>query len=106
VFSKPEIKDLFKQYELVQLYTDKVPSYYVKDPKHQVKYAKVNQEFQRKAFGDIQLPLYVILEPQRDGKTIKVVARYDEGKINKADEFARFLKDNLPAGNAQAQAGR
>jgi hypothetical protein len=106
VFSKPEIRDLFKQYELVDLYTDRVPSHYIKDPKRQEEYAEVNRDFQAEAFGDARLPLYVILQPLPDGDKIQVVDTYREGKINSPDAFADWLKKHVEEERAQAQAGR
>ncbi len=106
MFSRPEIKDLFKQYELVDLYTDKIPSRYVKDPARQEDYAEVNRQFQDKAFRDIRLPLYVILEPVPDSSKIRVVDTYTEGKINNPEEFATWLRKHLEPSQAQAQAGR
>jgi hypothetical protein len=97
VFSRADIKGLFQQYELVQLFTDVVPAKYFgpgqleKDPGRAKAYGGINMEFQEKAFGDVQLPLYVILEPMPDGK-LKMVAKYHEGLINDVTAFARFLK--------------
>jgi thiol:disulfide interchange protein DsbD len=50
----------------------------------------VNLVFQRKFFSE-QLPLYVVLEPQLDGR-IRIVGVYDEGRINNEVLFAEFLK--------------
>ena len=100
VFTKSEIKDLFRPYRLVQLYTDKVPDKYYSsslrgkfgnDASRQRQDAAVNLKFQKDAFGTEQLPLYVILQPKRDG-TIEVVGQYAEGKINDEASFAQFLK--------------
>jgi hypothetical protein len=105
VFSKPEFQDLLKQYQLVQLYTDKVPKKYVQDPDRQKGYAKENARFQREAFAT-QLPLYVILEPSADGKTIRVVGDpYKEGKINDEAGFADFLRKPLESPGASARSG-
>ena len=95
MFSQAEIKSLLEQYELVRLYTD-APS----------EEEKINQWFQQKAFTTIELPLYVILEPRPDGKTIKLVDKYEVGKINDVAAFADFLKKPLAAdgGKATAQA--
>src|SRR5262249_35257296 len=104
VFTKDEIKQLFKKYRLVQLYTDTVPpEYYPKPPTldRREADAAANLWFQRKAFGTEQLPLYVILEPQTNGK-IDVVGRYDEGKINNVEAFTEFLRKPLEPSNAQA----
>jgi thiol:disulfide interchange protein DsbD len=115
VFSKPDIKALFKPFTLVQLYTDEVPDEFYsselraqfagKTSRQQLDARQVNLPFQREVFGTEQLPLYVILEPLPDGK-IRVVARYDEGKINDVDGFAQFLKTPFAAnGGAQARLG-
>jgi thiol:disulfide interchange protein DsbD len=97
VFPKPEVRDLFKQYSRVQMYTDTIPAvFYEADPGDQRREtdAEVNLEFQKKAFGDIQLPLYVILRPEPNGKTT-VVGVYREGKINNEPAFVEFLKNGL-----------
>jgi thiol:disulfide interchange protein DsbD len=104
VFSKSEFKDLFKKYKLVQLYTDLIPEAFyapevkdaiAKDEDRRENDAKaVNLKFQKDVFDTEQLPLYVILEPLPNGK-IKVVGRWDEGKINDEAGFASFLKEPL-----------
>lgn len=97
VFPKPEVRDLFKQYTLVQLYTDEVPpTFYESDPglTRREADATANFEFEKKAFGQEQLPLYVILKPEPNGKTT-VVGVYDEGKINNEGKFVEFLKNGL-----------
>src|SRR5262249_26938362 len=71
VFTKPEVGELFKQYKLVQMYTDEVPakSYKVRPAdERRVAEAAANLTFQKRLFGTEQLPLYVILEPLPDGK--------------------------------------
>ena len=111
VFSKPEISALFQPYELVQLYTDKVPDRYYpsslrerfgNSTAQQQEDAAANLWFQREAFGTEQLPLYAILEPLPDRK-IKIVAKYAEGKINDEGAFAEFLKKPLQSETSQAQ---
>jgi thiol:disulfide interchange protein len=97
VFTKPEVKDLMKQYGLVQLYTDTVPeTFYESDPGRDRRNAdaEANLEFEKAAFGEEQLPLYVILKPEATGKTT-VVGIYGEGKINDVPGFVQFLKDGL-----------
>jgi thiol:disulfide interchange protein DsbD len=114
VFPKPEIRDLFKAYKLVQLYTDKVPDKYYPtavrsqftDTSRQQADARANLWFQQQAFGTEQLPLYVILRPTTDGR-VEVVDVYDEGKINNVGAFAEFLKKPLNGDvGARADAGR
>jgi thiol:disulfide interchange protein DsbD len=97
VFVKPEVQELFKQYSLVQMYTDTIPAvFYDADPGTERRNldADANQEFENKAFGTEQLPLYVILKPEPNGK-ITVVGVYDEGKINNEPAFIEFLKKGL-----------
>jgi thiol:disulfide interchange protein DsbD len=98
VFSKPRIRELFRPYLIVKLYTDTVPTqYFGAAVKSKLRgdgeaYATSNRNFQQKVFGTLQLPLYVVLEPQADG-TIKVIGVYPEGRINKEEAFAEFLRD-------------
>jgi thiol:disulfide interchange protein DsbD len=97
VFTKAEVKDLFKKYVRVQLYTDTVPEgFYSKaaEDEQREKDATANQEFQKKSFKAEQLPLYVILKPAGDG-TFETIGVYDEGKINKVDKFVEFLSKPL-----------
>jgi thiol:disulfide interchange protein DsbD len=103
VFPKPEIQELLKRYRLVKMYTDIVPEGYYSaaarsrfgaSTERQHQDAAANLAFQRAAFNTEQLPLYAILEPQPEGD-IKVVARYDEGKINDEAAFTAFLSKPL-----------
>jgi thiol:disulfide interchange protein DsbD len=94
VFSLPQFRAEFEQFEKVQLYTDDVPAAaYLSDPGDEARKAegRVNRDLQQAAFGDIALPLYVVLMPQPDGK-LKVVGKYEEGKINDPAKFMTFLK--------------
>ncbi len=93
VFSRPEFRSQFEQFEKVQLYTDEVPAAaYLSDPGSRPRKAEAyaNREFQVTVFGDSALPLYAVLLPQPDGK-LKMV-KYDEGKINDPAKFDQFLK--------------
>jgi thiol:disulfide interchange protein DsbD len=110
VFPRPTIQDLFRQYTLVQLYTDKVPNrLYPAEEQAQLGSstakqradAQRNLEFQREMFNDERLPLYVILKPLVGGKW-EQVAVYRESLINDIPGFAQFLKQPLAA---LAQAG-
>jgi thiol:disulfide interchange protein DsbD len=97
VFVKQDVKDLFKQYIRVQLYTDTIPENFYKEipaEEKREKDAEMNQEFQKKAFKMEQLPLYAIVKPA-DGGSFETVGVYDEGKINKVDKFIEFLKKPL-----------
>lgn len=96
VFSRPEFRSQFEQFELVQLYTDEVPARaYVTDPGHsnRIKEAEMNSQFQIDILKDNTLPTYLILIPQSDGK-VKMF-KYEEGKINNPEKFDKFLKDAL-----------
>jgi thioredoxin-related protein len=97
VFVKPEVKDLFKQFVRVQLYTDEVPKSSYKaapdDAKREVD-AEVNQKFQKTVFKTEQLPLYAIIKPAEGGQ-FEIVGAYDEGRITKVDKFLEFLKTPL-----------
>ncbi len=110
VFSKRDIRELFKPYKLVQLYTDKVPDKYYppaersrfRDTSKQQADARANLWFQGQAFGTEQLPLYVILKPMPGGP-VEVVDVYKEGKINNVGAFAEFLKRPFAPDTARAQ---
>ncbi|HWY86643.1 MAG TPA: cytochrome c biogenesis protein CcdA, partial [Gemmataceae bacterium] len=102
VFSKSEFQKLFQNYIVAQIYTDVVPAD-LYSPELRAKFdddssrldadaLQVNQIFEKKAFGTTQLPLYVVLEPQTDGK-IAVLGPYGEGLINNEAAFAEFLRD-------------
>jgi thiol:disulfide interchange protein DsbD len=117
VFTKPEIAELMRKYQLVQLYTDTVPlELYPAEARDRIggdgdrprADAAANLEFQKRAFATEQLPLYVILDPapQGDEKKIEVRNIYAEGKINDAAAFAEFLKEPLGAAGQRAQAAR
>ncbi len=103
VFSKREFKELFKQYTLVQLYTDIVPDKLYSDKEREQFKGGVEQQradaarnlaFQKEKFNTEQLPYYVILKPLPDG-TYKEIAHYDEGKINHEAAFMQFLRNPL-----------
>jgi thiol:disulfide interchange protein DsbD len=93
VFPKPQINQLLRKYSLVQLYTDDVPgSFYSPAPDIRDLHDEgtANGNFQDKAFGTSQLPLYAILQPTPTGA--KVVSVYSEGKINNVEAFTAFLE--------------
>jgi thiol:disulfide interchange protein DsbD len=101
VFAKPEFRALLQNYLIVQIYTDSVPAHLYSpslratldgDSNRQTEDAQTNEAFQQKAFDDLQLPLYAVLEPQEDGK-ISILGRYDEGRINNESAFADFLRN-------------
>jgi thiol:disulfide interchange protein len=112
VFPNPLVKEFMKQYELVALYTDKVPDKFY-PPKVRAKLngvarqhedAQKNLQFQRNEFNTESLPLYVILQPQADGG-YRELARY-EGRILDQGEFVDFLEKPLEAISKRNGGGR
>ncbi len=91
MFSLPEVRRALNQYVQVALYTDVVPP--ALQPSTPPEW---NREFQWNTFRDAQLPLYVILEPVNPQQA-KIVAIYNEGKINNVAGFVRFLQTGLQA---------
>ena len=99
VLAKPEVRDLLKSYEMVALYVDYVPEdfYSLHDrPTGETRRrdAQQNYEFLRSQFNTAQTPLYVILQPLRDGK-YREVSRYEEGLITDPAGFVAFLAKPL-----------
>ncbi|HMP59910.1 MAG TPA: hypothetical protein PKD86_11190 [Gemmatales bacterium] len=82
VFPRPEVKEQLERYELVKLYTD------TREP-----VGDTNKWFQESAFGTLELPLYVIIEPLESGR-IQVHGSVG-GKIQSVDNFVQFLKAPL-----------
>lgn len=91
MFSLPEVRKRLNQYVQVHLYTDVVPPAFQPSPS-----PEWNRDFQWNTFGDAQLPLYVILEPVSE-RQAKLIAIYNEGKINDVAGFIRFLDTGLTA---------
>jgi thiol:disulfide interchange protein len=102
VFTKPEVRELLKQYTLVQLYTDTVPEYYYDAAPglaRQNADARLNLDLEVDGFGDESLPTYVILKPEPNGK-VTIVRRsekdkYWEGLIQDVPGFAEYLRKGL-----------
>ncbi len=95
VFPLPEVQRLLKKQRLVQLYNDTIPPQsYASPPSagEQKEDALENLDLERTKFGTEQLPLYAILKPEPNSTKVKVVAVYNEGKINSVDRFVAFLK--------------
>lgn len=76
-FKKDETKELFSNYVLVKLYTDRFEEPYIS-----------NKKLQEEKFGSIELPMYVILSP--DGKTLGT-----ETFTRDYNQFLNFLKLGL-----------
>jgi len=114
VLSRPEIKKLFQSYELVQIYTDYVPNEFY-SPEERRRFGNdlgrqrsdavdVNLPFQQKVFNTSELPLYVILRPDDDGRLHTVGMQ--RGLLN-LESFTQFLSAPLRGGapGTVAQAG-
>ncbi len=85
VFPIPRVKDLMAQFELVQLTTDS------RDDE-----GDLNKQFEQDAFGTLELPLYVILEPLPNGRILYWGSM--GGAINNVDHFVAFMKKALKDG--------
>ena len=59
-----------------------------------------NQDFQLRHFGTQTLPTYAVLLPLADGR-VRVLGKYDLGKINDPAAFARFLSATLDKANGK-----
>src|SRR5439155_25737061 len=87
VFTRPEVRQRLSRFELVQLYTDRIPNEmyppevrkkFGDDTEKQEEDARPNRELMAKFKGKAA-PRYVVVEPTTDG--YKEVARYDKGLI-------------------------
>lgn len=97
VFPKPRVRELMAKFELVQLYTDEVPAdKYTTPPTDGDRDDEglANRAFKEKAFGEQQLPLYLVVQPVAGGKA-RVLGVYPEGKINDVPAFEKFLSKAL-----------
>lgn len=97
IFTLAEVKEQLARYTRVQLYTDTIPANLYDGPvtfEKQNADAEANYKFQEDRFSTIQLPLYVILKPETNGK-VTVVKVYDENAINNVGNFLKFLQDPL-----------
>jgi len=70
VFSRPDVQQLFANYHLVQLYTDRVIPEFIPEGEIQknkslpMELAEANSRFRNEHFNVEQLPFYVIIEPR------------------------------------------
>ena len=77
IFVEPEVQSLFKEFILVQLFTDGGPNY------------RENQKMEIDRFGTAALPFYVVLNPANEELTRFHGMDPDIGK------FVRFLENAL-----------
>ena len=92
IFARPDVRAIFDEYVLVQLWTDK--------PTEQ---SRANQVMQQQRFGTVALPYYAVVTPD------DVIVDTFEGFTRDAEEFKRFLTSALAAHGAtpvaQASSG-
>jgi thiol:disulfide interchange protein DsbD len=103
VFTRPEVRQLLSRFELIELYTDRIPNemyppevrktFQEDNFDKQTADAAPNRELMAKFQGKAA-PLYVVVEPA--GDRYKEVARYDKGRIiskkeNEANDVAEFI---------------
>src|SRR5262249_37308850 len=97
VFTKPQVWALMEQYERVRIDAQYgVPKEaYIEVPsdRDRQRESDINAEFRSSKFGTEQLPLYVLLLPQKDGRWQARV--YEEGKINDVEGFKKYLLSGL-----------
>jgi thiol:disulfide interchange protein DsbD len=80
VFTRAEVRQELKSFVLVQLYQDYVPDASLSQEKSKEE-AKRNMDWQRETFGDISLPLYVVLDPSGTNKPVT-----DDGRLTGAEK--------------------
>ncbi|MBI1917007.1 MAG: thioredoxin family protein [Planctomycetes bacterium] len=115
VFPLPEVRQRLSRFELVQLYTDRIPNAmyppevrktFGEDTEKQEADARPNRELMAKLKGKAA-PLYVVVEPA--GDSYKEIARYDKGLIiskeaNDVAGFVAFLDKGLEMSRASLPA--
>ncbi len=100
---QPEIKDRLSRFVRVQLFTDSVPK--ITDPAERERLRAANVKLQEDWFGDVSLPSYVVIPPDRSVLTDST--RILAALAGKSDDsvFAQFL-DHGWKGWQQVQASR
>jgi thiol:disulfide interchange protein DsbD len=98
--SKPDIEERLSRFVRIQLFTDAVP---IPDKKEAGRLLDLNVRLQEDWFGDVTLPSYVVIPPDRSvlKDSTKIIDTL-KGK-REDDEFAQFL-DRGWAGWQQVQA--
>jgi thiol:disulfide interchange protein DsbD len=99
VFPRTEVQGELAKFVLARLYTDQVPNPAL-DEAESKKEALRNRGWQEATFGDISLPLYVVLDPSsaakpltEDGKLGGVVKGQASGTISNVGEFVSVLRN-------------
>jgi thiol:disulfide interchange protein len=100
---QPEIKDRLNRFVRIQLFTDSVPK--ITDPNERERLRAANVKLQEDWFGDVSLPSYVVIPPDRT--VLKDPTKILAALAGKNDEavFAQFL-DQGWAGWQKVQANR
>ena len=99
--SQPEIEERLKQFVRIQLFTDSIPK--MADREEAARLKEFNIKFQGEWYGDISLPSYVVIPPDRS--VLKDRSKILSNHSGKTDEstFAQFLDRGL-AGWRKVQA--
>jgi thiol:disulfide interchange protein DsbD len=99
--SRPEIEEKLKQFVRIQLFTDSIPK--MTDRNEAERLREFNARLQEDWYGDVSLPSYVVIPPDRD--VLKDRSKILSALAGKNDEatFADFLDRGL-AGWKKVQA--
>ena len=91
--SQPQIEEKLKQFVRIQLFTDSVPK--IPDRNEAERLREFNTQLQEKWYGDVSLPSYVVIPPDRS--VLKDRSKILSALAGKNDEatFARFLDKGL-----------
>ena len=99
VFPRADVQNEFAKFVLARLYTDQVPDPAL-DEAESRKEALRNRGWQEATFGDISLPLYVVLDPTAapkpltdDGKLGGIVKGQASGTISNVADFVSVLRN-------------
>ena len=85
IFSNPAVEAEFKNFVVVRLYTDVLPSGVEQMPN-----PSGAEMFRNEKFQNYALPYYVVLQPK--GKVLRLLGAYDKGRIDSPEEFVEFLR--------------
>lgn len=100
--SKPEIEDRLKRFVRVQLFTDRVP---LTDTKEAERLYAINVKLQERWFGDVTLPSYVVIPPDREA--LKDPSRILSSFLGAGEEaaFGEFLDKGWNSWQGLAKGG-
>jgi thiol:disulfide interchange protein DsbD len=101
--SQPQIEERLKQFVRIQLFTDNIPD--MPDRAEAERLREFNARLQEQWYGDVSLPSYVVIPPDREVLKLKGRSKILSSLAGKNDEvtFAEFLDRGL-AGWKKIQA--